>query len=35
MWKYYNNAIVSDLAPHETPDVLDVKKGDFWKDESI
>lgn len=31
MWKYYNNAIVSDLAPHETPDVSDMIKGDFWK----
>lgn len=31
MWRYYNNAIVSDMAPHETPDISEVRNRDFWK----
>lgn len=30
-WKYYNHAVIPDLAPHETPDTRCVLDNSIWK----
>ena len=30
-WRYYNNALISNLAPQMTPDVSELKKKETWK----
>jgi len=30
-WKYYNNALIPDCAPHESPDVSQICSPEFWE----
>ena len=30
-WRYYNHALISNLAPHETPDTTLIEDKMVWK----